>query len=83
MSIEPFIRLQNCNSCSIGNGSWITDGVVTKNFITRKTERGKVTTVQCSANHLTSFAVLVDVAGGLEVLAAMYIFKSMQITDAY
>ena len=56
---------------------------MTKNFVTRKTERGKVTTVQCSANHLTSFAVLVDVAGGLEVLAAMCIFKSMQITDAY
>ena len=52
---------------SIGNGSWITDGVITNDFTTQKTKSGKVTTVQCSATHLTSFAVLVDVAGGLEV----------------
>ena len=52
---------------SIGNGSWITDGVVTNNFTTQTTKSGKLTTIQCSATHLTSFAVLVDVAGGLEV----------------
>ena len=28
-----------------------------------------VTTVQCSSTHLTSFAVLVGVGGGLEVLS--------------
>ena len=28
---------------------------------------GNYTSVQCTSTHLTSFAVLVDVAGGLEV----------------
>ena len=28
---------------------------------------GNVTSVQCLSTHLTSFAVLVDVAGGLQV----------------
>lgn len=65
--IGSFIRLQVWNSYSIGNGSWITDGVVTNNVATQNTISGKVTTVQCSATHLTSFAVLVNVAGGLEV----------------
>ena len=51
---------------SIGNGIWITGGVTTNDFTTQKTKSGKVTTVQCSATHLTSFAVLVDVAGGLD-----------------
>ena len=32
------------------------------------TEEGNATTVQCTSTHLTSFAVLVSVAEGLEVL---------------
>ena len=66
MLIKSFIHL-GIHINSIGNGSWITDGVTTNNFITRKTKGGKVITVKCSASHLTSFAVLVDVAGGLKV----------------
>ena len=31
-----------------------------------------VTTVRCSSTHLTSFAVLVDVAGGLQVMLKSY-----------
>lgn len=30
-------------------------------------EAGRLTTVRCSSTHLTSFAVLVDVAGGSQV----------------
>ena len=47
----------------MGNGGWSSDGV---QVISNET-RGNLTTVQCSSTHLTSFAVLVDVAGGLEV----------------
>ena len=35
---------------------------------TDKSTTGNYTTVKCESTHLTSFAVLVDVAGGLEVL---------------
>lgn len=49
--------------CSIGSGSWITDGIT----ITSNLTVGNVTSVQCHSTHLTSFAVLVDVAGGLQV----------------
>ena len=48
---------------SVGEGSWVTEGVTTNN--TKQTD--SVTTVRCSSTHLTSFAVLVDVAGGLQV----------------
>ena len=48
---------------SIGNGSWATFGVTTDVIKTF----GNLTTVQCSSAHLTSFAVLVDVTGGLRV----------------
>lgn len=41
---------------TISNGSFGSDGVTT--------------TVRCSSTHLTSFAVLVDVAGGLTVTIA-------------
>ena len=47
----------------IGSGRWATAGVATEDIRVV----GNVTTVQCSSAHLTSFAVLVDVAGGLRV----------------
>ena len=53
---------------SIGNGSWVTAGVRTNDIKTQNTKNGNITTVQCTSTHLTSFAVLVDVAGGLEVI---------------
>ena len=49
--------------CSVGRGGWSSDGIQVISNITR----GDVTTVLCNSTHLTSFAVLVDVAGGLEV----------------
>ena len=49
---------------SIGNGSWVISGVSTKSHLTS----GDDTSVQCTSTHLTNFVVLVDVAGGLEVL---------------
>ena len=53
--IASFIR--------IGSGGFSTDGLTTANI-----SRGKnITRVHCLSNHATSFAVLVDVAGGLEV----------------
>ena len=45
----------------------MTDGVTKDNFMVQNTDAGKFTAVRCSSTHLTSFAVLVDVAGGLEV----------------
>ena len=50
-------------SHSVGYGNWELDGEIASDI---KTE-GNVTTVQCMSTHLTSFAVLVDVAGGLQV----------------
>lgn len=47
----------------IGNGSWATAGVTTDDIRII----GNLTNVQCSSTHLTSFAVLVDVTGGLRV----------------
>ena len=47
----------------IGSGSWATAGVATEDIRVI----GNLTAVQCSSEHLTSFAVLVDVAGGLKV----------------
>ena len=51
----------------MGSGGWSSEGVQVISNITR----GSVTTVLCNSTHLTSFAVLVDVAGGLEV--CMYV----------
>ena len=48
---------------SIGNGSWITAGITTDDVVTK----GNLTIVTCQSTHLTSFAVLVDVVGGLTV----------------
>ena len=47
----------------MGSGGWSSEGVQVLSSVTR----GSVTTVLCNSTHLTSFAVLVDVAGGLEV----------------
>ena len=47
----------------IGSGGFSTDGLTTVNI----TKGKDITSVQCLSNHTTSFAVLVDVAGGLEV----------------
>ena len=48
---------------SVGSGGWSSEGVQVISNITI----GNITTVLCNSTHLTSFAVLVDVAGGLEV----------------
>ena len=53
---------QHCTH-SVGSGEWSSEGIQVISNITR----GNVTTVLCNSTHLTSFAVLVDVAGGLEV----------------
>ena len=47
----------------VGTGGWSSEGIQVISNITK----GNVTTVLCNSTHLTSFAVLVDVAGGLEV----------------
>ena len=44
---------------SVGSGGWSTDNVTT---VISSTYENK-TTVKCSSTHLTSFAVLVNVAG--------------------
>jgi len=43
----------------IGSGGWSTEGVTT----VRVAQEGNNTVVQCNSTHLTSFAVLVNVAG--------------------
>ena len=48
----------------IGNGSWTNDGVMTSGV---DAIDGNTTMIQCTSTHLTSFAVLVSVAKGLEV----------------
>lgn len=54
-----FITLYFCCVFRIGSGGWSTEGV------TRVTvsQSGNSTVVQCNSTHLTSFAVLVNVAG--------------------
>ena len=42
--------------CNINRGGWDTEGVTTISVADN--------TITCNSNHLTSFAVLVDVAGG-------------------
>ena len=62
-------RIRNINNYiinslfRIGSGGFSTDGVLTASI----NMGDDVTTVQCLSNHTTSFAVLVDVAGGLQV----------------
>ena len=55
-------------SGSVGDGGWSSEGIKVISNITR----GNFTTVLCNSTHLTSFAVLVDVAGGLEVKGIHY-----------
>lgn len=52
-----------CFPCSDGDGGWASEGVA---VVSNKSEANTATVV-CNSTHLTSFAVLVDVAGGLEV----------------
>ena len=47
----------------MGNGSWESEGITIINNMTD----GNTTLVQCLSTHLTSFAVLIDVGGGLQV----------------
>lgn len=47
----------------VGSGGWSSEGIRVISAVTR----GNTTTVTCSSTHLTSFAVLVDVSGGLDV----------------
>ena len=55
-------------SCdSIGNGSWVTAGITTDDVMIQSIKSENLTTITCRSTHLTSFAVLVDVAGGLKV----------------
>ena len=42
---------------------------------------GNVTSVQCLTTHLTSFAVLVDVAGGLQVCAGCHSIVATALYD--
>lgn len=48
---------------SVGNGRWESEGITIINNMTD----GNTTLVQCLSTHLTSFAVLIDVGGGLQV----------------
>ena len=66
--------IDNCDS--IGNGSWTTAGITTDDVMTQSTKSGPLITITCRSTHLTSFAVLVDVVGGLEVkINDIYIFQ--------
>ena len=46
-----------------GSGGWVSEGLE----VVSKKSGANLTTVECNSTHLTNFAVLVDVAGGLEV----------------
>ena len=63
---------------SIGNGSWITAGITTDDVVTK----GNLTIVTCRSTHLTSFAVLVDVVGGLAVIL-MYCASRLNFYHVY
>ena len=64
---------------SVGSGSWVTEGVRTTN----STMVGNVTSVRCLSTHLTSFAVLVDVAGGLQVCAGCHSIVATALYNLY
>jgi hypothetical protein len=64
------------NNASLGDGSWETEGVTTNGSFGSD---GVTTTVRCSSTHLTSFAVLVDVAGGLMVIIKSILLKFMLV----
>ena len=46
-----------------GNGGWVSEGLE----VVSNKSGANLSTVECNSTHLTNFAVLVDVAGGLEV----------------
>ena len=76
----PFLFLSHAtthiSNNRIGNGSWVIAGVTT----TDVTTSANLTSVQCVSTHLTSFAVLVDVAGGLQVLTKLtFLFEIMYV----
>ena len=50
----------------VGSGGWSSEGIQVISSVTGD----NVTTVVFNSTHLTSFAVLVDVAGGLEVYSS-------------
>ena len=50
--------------CRVGNGSWVSEGL---QVVSNTTGANSTISVACNSTHLTSFAVLVDVAGGHEV----------------
>ena len=56
-------RLNDVFLYSVGTGGWSSEGTQ----VISNTMRDNVTTVVFISTHLTSFAVLVDVAGGHEV----------------
>ena len=51
------------HACRVGRGGWALEGVQ----VVSNKSGVNLTTVLCESTHFTSFAVLVDVAGGLEV----------------
>ena len=56
-AVQYFLHTYFINS--VGSGGWSLGGVTTDSVTTE----GNNTFVQCTSTHLTSFAVLVDVAG--------------------
>ena len=50
--------------CRVGNGRWVSEGL---QVVSNTTGANGTISVACNSTHLTSFAVLVDVAGGHEV----------------
>ena len=68
----------SCCLHSVGSGSWVTDEITTTDNMTV----GNITSVQCQSTHLTSFAVLVDVAGGLQVCGVYQMWRNEIVTVA-
>ena len=62
---------------SIGKGSWVTAGITTDDVMS---QNGNLTTIRCNSTHLTSFAVLVDVVGELEVIQKCYFLVTNHLT---
>ena len=56
--------LATCLCFSIGDGGWAFDGIEMTNMA--ENDDGQMV-ISCMSTHLTSFAVLVDVAGTLSV----------------
>ena len=54
--------------CRVGNGSWVSEGL---QVVSNTTGANSTISVACNSTHLTSFAVLVDVAGAHEVYSSI------------